>query len=232
MKNVSILYTNMSQKTLLKNKVSQYLTMMKNNELQSIPINNPNQLDLVPNYSYLIYNIEDEYYGRKVYTNVNISIGYYNPQPQDTDDDSSNKILLEDAIVLEYTLRGSNNNPDPVNDINIQEFDIREEEITEVPIDTYTKIYKLPLQALDIQRVPKIKEELEEMRWIPETNPNVPFLGEKYREAKESFEEKQKLYNGGSKLKNKSKKRIGKRRNKNKKHTRKNKKSRKTRYRK
>jgi hypothetical protein len=221
----------MSQKTLLKNKVSQYLTMMKNNELQTVSINNPNQLDLVPNYSYLIYNIEDDYYGRKVYTDVNISIGYYNPQPQDTDDDSLNKILLEDAIVLEYTLRGSNNNPDPVNDINIQEFDIKEEEITEVPIDTYTKIYKLPLQPLDIQRVPKIKEELEEMRWVPETNPNVPFLGEKFREAKASFEEKQKNYNGGSKLKNKSKKRIGKRRNKNKK-TRKNKKSRKTRYRK
>jgi hypothetical protein len=232
MKNVSILYTNMSEKSLLKNKVSQYLTMIKNNDLQSIPINNPNQLDLVPNYSYLIYNIEDEYYGRKVYTNVNISIGYYNPQPQDTSDDDSNKILLEDAIVLEYILRGTNNNLDPVNDINIQEFDIREEEITEVPIDTYTKIYKLPLEPLDIQRVPKIKEELEEMRWVPATNPNVPFLGEKFREAKASFEEKQKNYNGGSKLKNKlknkSKKRIGKRRNKNKK-TRKYKKSRKTR---
>lgn len=226
MKNVSILYTNMSEKSLLKNKVSQYLTMMKNNELQSIPINNPNQLDLIPNYSYLIYNIEDEYYGRTLYTNVNISVGYYNPQPQDTSDDDSNKILLEDAIVLEYILRGSNNvQVDPVNDINIQEFDIKEEEITEVPIDTYTKIYKLPLEPLDIQRVPKIKEELEEMRWVPETNPNVQFVGEKFREAKESFEEKQKNYNGGSKLKNKSKKRIG---NKNKK-TRKNKKSRKTR---
>jgi hypothetical protein len=214
----------MSENDELKNKVSQYLTMMKNNELQSISINNPNQLDLVPNYSYLIYNIEDDFYGRKVYTNVNISIGYYNPQPQDTDDDSSNKILLEDAIVLEYILRGTNNDQvDPVNDINIQEFDIREEEITEVPIDTYTKIYKLPLQPLDIQRVPKIKEELEEMRWVPETNPNVQFVGEKFREAKESFEKKQKNYNGGSKLKNKSKKRIG---NKNKKHTRKNKKSR------
>jgi hypothetical protein len=215
----------MSEKTILKNKVAPYLAMMKNNELQTVPISNPNQLDLVPNYPYLIYNIEDEYYGRKVYTNVNISIGYYNPEPQDTSDDSSNKILLENAIVLEYTLRGTNNNPDPVNDINIQAFDIREEEVTDASIDRYTKIYKLPLQPLDIQRVPKIKEELEEMRWVPATNPNVPFLGEKFREAKESFEEKQKNYYGGSK----SKKQVGKRRAKR---TRKNKKSRKTRHRK
>ncbi len=214
------------KKTLLKNKVGQYLEMMKNNELQTVPISNPNQLDLVPNYSYLVYNIEDEYSGRKVYTNVNISIGYYNPEPQDTSDNGSNKILLENAIVLEYTLRGTNNvQVDPVNDINIQAFDIREEEVTDASIDIYTKIYKLPLQPLDIQRVPKIKEELEEMRWVPETNPNVPFVGEKYREAKESFEEKQKNYYGGSK----SKKRLGKRRTNR---TRKNKKSRKTRHRK
>lgn len=177
----------------LKNKVSKYLEMEQNGELPLVTINNLEMPNLIPNYPYLVYNIEDEAHGRHIYTNISIFIGYYNPEPVEPEN-GSNEILLENAIVLEYTLKGANIVPNPVNDIQNNKISIEETEIKNVPIDKYTKIYKLPLSPLDVERIPGMKEEFEEARWAPLTVPSVPFIGKKYRKAHKKFNKTVKYY--------------------------------------
>ncbi len=199
---------------LLRDRISPYLEMMKDGQLEPVTMNNQGLYNLIPNYVYLVYNIDEEFSGRQVYTNINISIGYYNPEPHE-----NNEILLENAIVLEYMVRGATTVIDPVNDIKNTSimFDIKEEDIASVPVGQHSEIYKLPLEPLDIERVPGMKEEIEEMRWAPVTNANVPFVGEKYREVKKDFEKK---YQQGTK--------GGRRRKTNKRVTRRYKKSKKS----
>jgi hypothetical protein len=199
----------------LKKLVSPYLVMIHNKELQPVNIQ-----DLTPNYPYLVYNIDTEFSGRSVYTNVNITVGYYNPNSkdeviededsEDEDNERSDEIPLSDVKVLEYSIKGSN--PNPMNDIN--KFDVVREKEMNVPIYQNTEIYNLPLRSSDIKRIGierlKIKEELEELHWVPIHIPNVSFIGKKYRKSKKAFEEKQAKYQKGG-IHKKSRKYLGKR---------------------
>lgn len=199
----------------LKKLVSPYLVMIHNKELQPVNIQ-----DLTPNYPYLVYNIDTEFSGRSVYTNVNITVGYYNPNSkdeviededsEDEDNERSDEIPLSDVKVLEYSIKGSN--PNPMNDIN--KFDVVREKEMNVPIYQNTEIYNLPLRSSDIKRIGierlKIKEELEELHWVPIHIPNVSFIGKKYRKSKKAFEAKQAKYQKGG-IHKKSRKYSGKR---------------------
>lgn len=213
----------------LKKLVSPYLVMIHNKELQPVNIQ-----DLTPNYPYLIYNIDTEFSGRSVYTNVNITVGYYNPNSKDEviednedevieDEDSEDEVIeyedednerldeipLSDVKVLEYSIKGSN--PNPMNDI--KKFNVVREKDMNVPIYQNTEIYNLPLRSSDIKRIGierlKIKEELEELYWAPIHIPNVSFIGKNYRKSKKAFEEKQAKYQKGGI--HKSRKHLGKR---------------------
>lgn len=159
------------------------LKKLKNNELNEIP-NKP--LHLIPGYPYLFYNVETDFDGRKVYHNVNVTAGYYHPQ---VNEDES-EITLMNAMSIDYSSKGEY--IEPLNYIvgHPEHIDLHKKKLNYY-IDYYTKIYKLDLPPIHVEHVPKMKEMLEEARWVPtEENKYIPFIGETYRMKKESFEKK------------------------------------------
>lgn len=209
-----------------KNQFLEFLEMLKNGKLEKVErVSKYKPFNLTPNYPYLFYDIETEFSGRKVYNNVHITAGYYNPKPYDDPYNSAideNEVVLVNAISLKYSTRDDDIQPFD----DIQEYDLDldeedEEEETYFTITAYTTVYKLPLPPIDSERVTGMKEVFEEMRYVPENSDNISFIGEKYREAKQNFEKNQKLTGGKKKISRKSKTKKTSRKGKSKKRSRK-----------
>jgi len=208
-----------------KNQFLEFLEMLKNGKLEKVErVSKYEPYNLTPNYPYLFYDIETEFSGRKVYNNIHIIVGYYNPKPYDDPYNSTideNDVVLENAISLKYSTR--DNNIQPFDDIEKYNLKLTEKKETFFTITEYTTVYKLPLPPIDSERVTGMKEVFEEMRYVPENSDNISFIGEKYREAKQTFEKNQKL-NGGKRRSRKNKSRKSKsrknksRKNKSRKH--------------
>jgi len=193
-----------------KNDFLSALEMLKNGTLEKIN----GKISLTPGYPYLFYTLDTEFSGRKVYNNVNITTGYYNSNEKYM---SENYIMLKNAINVEYST--TNKNIEPFDDMKKYNLGLDEADSIPIEVSQYTQIYKLPFPPMNIERIPNMKENLEEMRWMPEESKNIPFIGESYRENKENFEKKYQG-KGGRKSRRKQKRKSKRRINKSRKYNR------------
>lgn len=206
-----------------KNRFLEFLEMLKNGKLEKVErVSKYEPFNLTPNYPYLFYDIESEFSGRKVYNNVHITVGYYNPKPYDDTYNSTideNDVVLENAISIKYSTR--NNDIEPFDDIKKYNVNLTEKKETYFTITEYTTVYKLPLPPIDSERVTGMKEVFEELRYAPENSDNISFIGEKYREAKQNFEKNQKSTGGKKKISRKGNTKKTSRKSKSKRRSRK-----------
>lgn len=143
----------------------------------------------VNNHGYAFYTVETEMVGRKVYDNISIVMGYYQP----TEDEDV--IELTNAIQIEYTERGGDTNTalkTPFATIikqKKQHYTIEEYDSVLIYPDEYESVYRIPKKRFELNYLPELKTYMEELRYAP-LDTQVSFVGEKYREAKNKFEEK------------------------------------------
>lgn len=187
-----------------------YLKDMKNNRLISV-----NNTSLIPGHAYLIYSINTTHeQGRKYRNFVQITLGYYNPEPkiddyEDYEDEPTKIIRLTDAFELSYMVSGKNPNIQPADDIENkrlnptitthEDIDIQLES-NDYDEDISVTIYKIPIPPLKKERVPGIKEEIDELKYFPEKI-NISFVGSKYKKSKRRFEKSQRKQKAHKKTK-------------------------------
>lgn len=172
-----------------------YLGLLKDKKLEQIDTDK-----LIPNHAYLFYSVDSEFSGRKVYHYVDIVAGFYDPRPH------PEGTVITKALSISYTLRGDDGAEDIVNDLRKHKIPIKHKKRIIVSEYSGYTVYKLPVEPIKKERVQGMSEAMEELRYVP-ADDDKWFIGEKYREAKKSFERKQgtrKRSKSNSKSKSKS----------------------------
>jgi len=158
--------------------------------IRSIDTNKMNLADkhnLEDKKYYLCIEIETEWERRGARDEYTIFMGRYSKIDTENDTDAT----FHDVMMLQYTVGHTSLNqqieyPTKFTDPHLGWFHT----------DTYTatianiyKIYKLkkkPNQAL----ITELKREINKLKWAPETNPSVSFVGEKFRKAVDNAAER------------------------------------------
>ena len=174
--------------------------------IREVKFTNRNQLvrqGINHKYAHAFFNRIPEEIRSGIRYDVSICVGFYSPTKMD---DYSGTVTLEDVTCLKYIK--TNSEPDPINDVNLDNWttyniQLSKEGSLPVNVNKYTtKVYRLPIM-LPGEKHTGVKETLDELLYRPDENPNIAFVGEKYRETEKEFSEKakQKDQNAGRKTK-------------------------------